>query len=398
MIYMSKIYPKVDKETQIKYRKGELGDLLKKHRDTKLNDIKSELTDYKSKNLKLVDYLKYFNPVEEVYDELTKNKKRKKSYVRLNDIDKKSFDKVSNVAVKTIAKIEMCMCKVSYITDFHFENKKIIEINRCHNRFCPMCSKILSSYYALAYQSVVDYLIDEYEVDIYFLTLTYPNVSSNDLEKSIREDSRLLNNFLVKNKIMKKVVVGTLGKLETTYNNDRKSKSYKTYHPHYHYLIAVPKSIAKENCWMLEKDYILQKWREYKQDDSITQVDIRKLKHRNEYGIHRGVLELTKYIAKDSNYLLNKDVFGTFYNALKGKRQYRPSGIFKYSIKKFKNSELNDYIKDEYIDYVYKITYSHINCDYKLKEFRDLTEEEKVIIQLSYKDSIVKQFNKREQD
>ena len=43
-------------------------------------------------------------------------------------------------------------------------------------------------------------------------------------------------------KEVKSIVKGYIRKLEVTYNSDMSSKSYDTYHPHFHVVIAVNKS------------------------------------------------------------------------------------------------------------------------------------------------------------
>lgn len=70
--------------------------------------------------------------------------------------------------------------------------------------------------------------------------------------------------------------------------------------------------------YFTSKDYIkrekwLEMWKLAKRDNSITQVDVRKA-DKNSF------LEIAKYAAKDSDYLLNQNVFDVFYKSLKGKK------------------------------------------------------------------------------
>src|SRR5699024_5688921 len=83
---------------------------------------------------------------------------------------------------------------------------------------------------------------------------------------------------------------------------------------------------------------------EYKEKDftrnpSITQVDVRKVRNSKD----NKVFEIAKYSAKDSDYLINQEVFEVFYKALKGKRLIVYSGLFKEAMNKFKNGKLDEY-------------------------------------------------------
>ena len=71
-------------------------------------------------------------------------------------------------------------------------------------------------------------------------------------------------------------------------------------------------------------------WRKAKRDESITQVDVRKLE------LEKGVAEISKYSAKDSDYLITQDVFDVMYKALKGRQIITYNGVFKESAKLYK--------------------------------------------------------------
>ena len=60
-----------------------------------------------------------------------------------------------------------------------------------------------------------------------------------------------------------------------------------------------------------------------KRDESITQVDVRKLE------LEKGVAEISKYSAKDSDYLITQDVFDVMYKALKGRQIITYNGYLK---------------------------------------------------------------------
>ncbi|WP_158589679.1 protein rep [Roseburia sp. 1XD42-34] len=94
-------------------------------------------------------------------------------------------------------------------------------------------------------------------------------------------------------------------------------------------------------------------------------------------GYGKEVSELAKYSAKDSDYLVDKHVFEVFYKSLKGKRLIVYSGLFKDTLKKFKNGELDKYKELDQTEYVYALMYNWGKRNYVLKEQRELTEEER---------------------
>jgi hypothetical protein len=115
-------------------------------------------------------------------------------------------------------------------------------------------------------------------------------------------------------------------------------------------------------------------WQQAKRDKTITQVDIRKIELNKE---DKSFLEISKYTAKDSDYLQSQEVFNVFYDSLKGKQVITYNSIFKELAKKYDNGEL-DYLKDiDKTDYIYKLIYEWLGNEYKEVLLQKLTEEEK---------------------
>src|SRR5690625_2535502 len=88
------------------------------------------------------------------------------------------------------------------------------------------------------------------------------------------------------------------------------------------------------------------------------------------------IFEIAKYSAKDSDYLINQEVFEVFYKALKGKRLIVFSGLFKEAMTKFKNGELDDYKDQDKTKYVYAIMYKWRGKKYLKMEKRNLHDGE----------------------
>ena len=252
------------------------------------------------------------------------------------------------------------------VADETLENKKQHKGNSCKNRFCPICAWKKARKDALALSVMMAYLKQEEKKEFIFLTLTAPNVPAEELNDEIKHYNHSFKK-LMERKEVRSIVKGYARKLEITYNEERDD-----YHPHFHVLIAVNKSYFTDKDYYISRDRWLELWKQVTKNPLITQVDVRKVRN----GRDEKVYEIAKYSAKDSDYLINQDVFEVFYNALKGKRLIVFSGLFKEAMTKFKNGELDDYKEKDTTKYVYAIMYNWGNKKYLEMEKRLLTDDE----------------------
>lgn len=272
---------------------------------------------------------------------------------------------------------ESCGDLTIFLADFEMENKKLHKASFCGNRFCPMCSWRMSCKDSLKISILMEHLRKEENKEFIFLTLTAPNVKEDKLEEEIKHYNKSFKK-LMERKEVKSIVKGYIRKLEVTYNSDMSSKSYDTYHPHFHVVIAVNKTYFKKSDLYINQQRWLELWQEATGNSSITQVDVKKSKSNN----LKEVYELAKYSAKDTDYLVSRPVFNVFYRALKGKQFIVFSGLFKDANTMYENGELDCYkVRDE-IEYVYMMCYQWKKREYENTSIRELTEEER------------KQFNK----
>lgn len=325
----------------------------------KKQTILSKCTDKKLKNPKFSDYIKPF---------------------------------LSNTSIE---RINDCGSFLMFLGDMELENIKLHKSNFCGNRFCPMCSWRTALKDSLEISILMEHLRKEENKEFIFLTLTTPNVTKEELEPSIREYNRAFKK-LMERKEIKTIAKGYTRKLEVTYQSQqfitkelwKRKKSYyvgkglkigdeepnfNTYNPHFHVVIAVNKSYFKKSNLYITQERWLELWRSAMGDDRITQVDVRKAK-ANDY---KEIYEIAKYSAKDSDYLINRDVFKTFYTALKGKQLIVYGGLFKDAHKMYQNGELDVYKEIDEIEYTYMLYYNWHKNNYENSRIRDLTEEEK---------------------
>ena len=263
--------------------------------------------------------------------------------------------------------VEDCNTFLSFVADKTLEKQKLYKANSCKNRFCPVCAWRKARKDALGLSLMMQYIKQQEKKEFIFLTLTTPNVMSDEIENEIK---RYNNSFrkLIKRKKVDSVIKGYVRKLEITYNKKRDD-----YNPHFHVLIAVNKSYFTDKRYYISQQEWLDLWRDVTGISEITQVQVQKIRQNN----NKELYEMAKYSGKDSNYLINQKVFDAFYKSLKGKQILVYSGLFKDARKKLKNGDL-DYLKEvDPTEYIYQIFYVWNQKEYLASEIFDLTEEEK---------------------
>ena len=370
-------------------------------------DIEFEYQDLKSdyKNIglveadlkRLIELEKQFNFIKNrineirIYDELTHNfenadYKIRDKYTELKQgnvllskhydyfykIKDENIDKpIGNITENRIDRVKSCSNYFTAVADRTLQKSKIVKAIRCRDKFCPVCQKIKSTKNALAIEAMYNYLKDTTKLNYLFITLTAPNIKGNELNKELLSYSKSFERMLKTKKLLK-INKGYIAKLEITYNFEE-----DTYHPHYHILMAVPNRYFKNSDLYIKQDEWLEIWQKAKRDKSITQVDVRKVQNKNIDGISSEVLELAKYMAKSADYFNSLDVFETYFNETHKKRFMRYGGLFKESLKEFKQGNLNKYINANAIDWYFIIKYSYHSEGYEKNSIRNLTEDEK---------------------
>ena len=263
--------------------------------------------------------------------------------------------------------VEDCNTFLSFVADKTLEKQKLYKANSCKNRFCPVCAWRKARKDALGLSLMMQYIKQQEKKEFIFLTLTTPNVMSEELENEIKHYN---NSFrkLIKRKKVGSVIKGYVRKLEITYNKKRDD-----YNPHFHVLIAVNKSYFTDKRYYVSQQEWLDLWRDVTGISEITQVQVQKIRQNN----NKELYEMAKYSGKDSDYLINQKVFDAFYKSLKGKQVLVYSGLFKEAKKKLKNGDL-DYLKEiDPTEYIYQIFYIWKQKEYLASELYDLTEQEK---------------------
>lgn len=192
---------------------------------------------------------------------------------------------------------------------------KLHNANFCRDRLCPMCSWRRTYKIYSQISRIMNVIQDKYV--FLFLTLTVPNCSADELIQTIDELQEGWYRF-INYKRIKTAVKGYFKALEVTRNTKRHSKSFNTYHPHFHVILAVNKSYLTSRDYIQHSEW-LEMWRKAMRDSTITQVDIRRCKAKQDIregeeavkALGSAVAEVAKYSVKSADYLgrFNKDGF-----------------------------------------------------------------------------------------
>lgn len=175
--------------------------------------------------------------------------------------------------------------------------------NFCRDRLCPMCVWRRSYKVFGQVSQIMDLIGEDYK--FLFLTLTVPNCEGFDLPDKI---SYLLDSWyrFFRIRRIKNVVRGWFRALEITRNSINGS-----FHPHFHVILAVPKTYCPRSEIYITRDEFLDMWRQATGDYTITQVDIRLCKPKIDglasASLASAVAEISKYTVKSSDYLFAND-------------------------------------------------------------------------------------------
>ncbi|MEW9940006.1 protein rep, partial [Clostridium butyricum] len=165
------------------------------------------------------------------------------------------------VSKKLTERIKECGDFLQMLSDLSLENSKLHRASFCGNRFCPMCSWRVACKDSLEISILMEHLRKEENKEFIFLTLTTPNVKGADLDSSIKNYNKAFQR-LMQRKEVGNIIKGYIRKLEVTYNSDKTSKSYDTYHPHFHVVLAVNRSYFTDKKYYINHDRWLNLWRE----------------------------------------------------------------------------------------------------------------------------------------
>lgn len=208
--------------------------------------------------------------------------------------------------------------------------RKIISARLCMYRLCPICTwrRSLKTFANTA--KILNYCGCE-KYQYIFLTLTIRNVQGTELKAAI---DAMLHGWakLRKRKEWMRTVKGFYRGIEVTRNNNVRSQSYGTYHPHIHAILAVNKSYGHNNDYISKKAWAAL-WASCMELDYKPVIDVRTVKPKKDGSLIGAVCEVSKYPIKDSDYIVpddlkfSKETIQTLDDALRGRRLVHFGGV-----------------------------------------------------------------------
>jgi len=318
-------------------------------------------------------------------------------YTPKKDLNRKAADYLEkHVTVKTINRFETCSSWFHHLTNKEMSVKRMHKTDACGNRFCPICTWKTAKKDAIKISIMIDAVKEIEDKEFLFLTLTAPSINGEELREEIDRFNKAVN-LLFKRRNVQRVVKGYIRKLEVTTDQEKliteelykrkkdyydlrglkvndPNPTYNTYHPHMHIIVVVNKSYFKDTKVFISKAEWLEMWRGCMRDNSITQVDARKISSTKSSNSN-AVLEIAKYSAKGSDLYHSEKVFDTFYKALKRRQLIVYSGIMKEYAKKFKIGDLDKFKKVNEDEYTHLLQSVWRGSGYDSK-LRELTQAE----------------------
>lgn len=206
-------------------------------------------------------------------------------------------------------RVKYCSCQLTFKVDNKTGEKKLNSMMSCQVRLCPMCNWRRSLKIYGQVSKVMDKALENKDYRFLFLTLTCENVEGKDLSKII---DKLFHAFkkLSERKVFKQSVKGWFRALEVTHNLDKQSKSYETYHPHFHIILMVNKSYFNDRNYYITQEQWTSLWKACLKVDYIPIVYITAFKTATKKETAKSVAETAKYTVKDEDYLIleNKEL------------------------------------------------------------------------------------------
>ena len=114
-------------------------------------------------------------------------------------------------------------------------DEKLRSWGYCDRRHCIVCNRIKTAQLIEAYLPLIKAMPAPH-----FVTLTVKNVEAVDLASTLKEMQKEFAKIIDSGKKRRggRVPLDGLKKIEVTYNNDPSSKSFDTFHPHFHVIVA----------------------------------------------------------------------------------------------------------------------------------------------------------------
>jgi len=187
----------------------------------------------------------------------------------------------------------MALCAQELLFALKGETWKLDRAFFCKVRACPVCQWRRTLKTTAILSERLPAILAEHDVIPLFLTLTVKSPRIGDLRATLKVINRAWQRLSQRKSWP---ALGWLRTVEVT-----KGDIPGHCHPHMHILLLVTKDYFK-NGYLSKNDW-LKLWQEAMRDDTITQVDIRRVKQKKRAtdGIKAAICEIAKYATKPSD-------------------------------------------------------------------------------------------------
>lgn len=217
--------------------------------------------------------------------------------------------------------------------------KQIVKANFCKNRLCPVCNRRYSAQKWAKMKNIANQIKIDFNPVYALLTVTVKNVKGEKLSEEITRLMRSIDR-MHKATIWQNNVIGYFRSLEITYNQKE-----DTYHPHYHYILALPTNYTDDMIPTYEWRHL---WERSARLNYNSQIDIRLI---NENNLDGGIAEVAKYAVKISSVITKGETaIKTIQTAIKGRRLISYGGAMKQYAKDLDKLTEEDY-DPEYVEH-----------------------------------------------
>jgi plasmid rolling circle replication initiator protein Rep len=228
---------------------------------------------------------------------------------------------------------------------------KLVNAKFCHVRHCEICMWRRSMRNVAKFMQRLPPVFEQYAQPMHewlFLTLTVPNCKAEDLRSTI---DRMQESFkrLVRREEFKTAFIGYVKTVEVTKEDARNGYV----HPHFHVLLLTSKWYFKSTGY-IKQPRMLELWQEAMRDDSITQVDMRKVKKNKGGTLFSAVIETLKYGVKPADIKGDKDFLYAITEQLHKLRFVDTGGVLKGILKDEKSLSNHDLVDTKHPEEVHE--------------------------------------------
>lgn len=233
-------------------------------------------------------------------------------------------EKYQHTVIPTMTENQKALWKTCATNIWIKKDGTVASVNSCRNRFCAICNwRAARKRYCYTYRAM-EQIEAEGKYSYLFLTMTMKNCQDWELKQTISDIMSAVNR-MQSTKTWKKRVKGYIRQTEVTYNSKK-----DTYHPHLHYIVAVPREYFTDTALYMQTWQWRELWEKSMRLDYYSQFKIDAIGNWDEGSMIHEVCEISKYQIKLSSVVETGKRYPVqiIAEAIKGRRMVAYGGIY----------------------------------------------------------------------